>query len=76
MDNAQPNNGVPPELELEVLMQEMLKAQLALGENITTTSHFLRFVLSLANENLGVIRAQLEEIRDLADAIEGCELPN
>lgn len=65
--------GLPPEYELEGLMHEMLKTQLELGKSISGTSQFLRFVLNLANENLVVIRTQLEEIQKLAAAIEECD---
>lgn len=65
--------NVPPtenraslEPDTEAMMQKMLETQLSLEKNITTTAQFLKFVLALANENLGVIRAQLETIRDLA----------
>lgn len=70
MDDKRPENHTPSEVELEAMLQELLKAQLALGKNITETSQFLRFVLTLANENLGVIHTQLERIRDLAGAID------
>lgn len=58
-----------PEIELEAMLQELLEAQLALDKSISTTSQFLRFVLNLANENLSVIRTQLETVRDLATQI-------
>ncbi|MGD9559043.1 MAG: hypothetical protein AB7V55_00360 [Oscillospiraceae bacterium] len=52
--------------ELETLVHKMLQEQLALGDSISSTALFLRFVLDIVNENLGTIRTQLETIRDLA----------
>lgn len=70
MNPQVPENNTQPEMELEAMLQELLQTQLALDKNISSTSQFLRFVLSLANENLGVIRTQLETIRDLAMEID------
>lgn len=73
MDPQTPENKALPELETEAVVQELLRTQLELGQSISSTSQFLRFVLTLANENLGVIRAQLEAIRDLASEIDDRE---
>lgn len=73
MNEKEPKDGGTPDPQLEALVHEMLRAQLELGENITATSQFLRFMLSLASENLGAMRTQLENIRDLADAIDDCD---
>lgn len=70
MDPQTPENKALPELETEAVVQELLKTQLELGKSISSTSQFLRFVLTLANENLSVIRSQLETIRDLATEID------
>lgn len=73
MDKPTPENKASPESELEAMVQELAQAQLALGKSLSSTSQFLRFVLSLATENLGVIRTQLETIRDLAMEIDECD---
>lgn len=73
MNTPGPESHKPPELELELLLQQMLKEQIELGENISSTSQFLKFVLGLANENLTVIKTQLERIRELASAIDDCD---
>ncbi|MDL2253460.1 hypothetical protein LJC49_05220 [Ruminococcaceae bacterium OttesenSCG-928-I18] len=70
MDAQTPENNPLSEQEMDVLLQEMLKTQLALGENVTATSQFLRFSLSLANKNLETIRSQLEKVQELATEIE------
>lgn len=70
-DPAQENTPLQKP-KLEALMLEMLAEQHQLDLNVASTSQFLKFVLSLANENLGVIRTQLEKIRDLAIAIDEC----
>lgn len=63
-------NRDSPESNLEAMIQELVQAQLALGKSVSSTSQFLHFVLLLANENLGVIRSQLETIRNLATEID------
>lgn len=59
----------PSDIKMEAMFEELLEAQLALETSVSTTSQFLRFVLNVANENLSVIRTQLETIRDLAERI-------
>lgn len=66
MNPAEHENHAAPNTEMEAMLQALLDAQLALGQSLSSTSQFLRFVLNVANENLGVIRTQLESIRDLA----------
>ncbi|MDL2219839.1 hypothetical protein LJC04_05885 [Ruminococcaceae bacterium OttesenSCG-928-O06] len=68
MNPQPPENKASP--ELDAMRQELMKTQLALGKNLSTTSQFLRFALALANENLGVIRSQLETLKDLAMEID------
>lgn len=70
MDAPIPKNNASPDLELEAMLQDLLKAQHALSHSVSSTSQFLRFVLNLANENLEVIRTQFETIQHLAAEIE------
>lgn len=69
----EPMEGRAAEPELDKLMNELLTAQIMLGDSIQSTSQFLRFALGLANENLVLIRTQLEKIRELASAIENLD---
>lgn len=69
----EPRDGHCSAPELEKLMHELLTAQLMLGDSIQSTSQFLRFALGLANENLVLIRTQLEKIKELASAIENLD---
>lgn len=59
----------------EMPLDEMLMRQIALSDNIQTTAEMMKFVLSLANENLMAMRGQLQNIRELTarmeDASEG-----
>lgn len=73
MNPPTPENKAASELKLEAMLQDLLKAQQALGSSVSSTAQFLRFVLSLANENLEVIRSQLETIRDLSLEIDKWE---
>lgn len=75
MDFPTPETNLPTDPAQEEKMLELLHAQLALGDSIASTSQFLRFVLSLANENLSAIRTQLETIRDLAVELDSQEKP-
>lgn len=70
MDSPIHDDKTMPDVELETMLKDLLNAQIALGESISSTSQLLRFVLNVANENLGVIRTQLETIRDLATEID------
>ena len=72
MDIPISENRASPDRELETMLQDLLNAQVALSNSISSTSQFLRFVLNLANENLGVIRSQFETIQDLAAEIKKC----
>lgn len=65
-----PKENTSYEPDAEALMREMLKEQLVLDENLTSTSQLLRFVLSLTHQNLTVINMQLEKIQKLSNAID------
>lgn len=75
MDAQTPENkaALTPELEAAV---QLLQAQLLLGKSLASTSQYLKFVLAIANENLAVIRAQLETIRDLAMEVDKRDRPS
>ena len=66
MDSMAQNNNTTPEPPCEEAAQKLAKAQLALGDSLSSTSQFLRFALNIARENLDIIRTQLEIIRDLS----------
>lgn len=51
-------------------MQRLLEEQLALNDNIAGTAQLLRFILSISNENLLMIKARLECIRDLVEKLD------
>lgn len=62
--------------EREAKLQKLHETQLALGKNIASTSQLLRFALSLSNGNMGIVRTQLETIRDIAKAIDEMNRPS
>ncbi|MDL2294640.1 hypothetical protein LJC60_08455 [Ruminococcaceae bacterium OttesenSCG-928-D13] len=64
------DNNAVPNVEMDAKLCELTETQLSLIKSISSTSQFLRFALTMANENLGTIRSQLETIRDLAMEID------
>lgn len=66
MDPKTPESQTPPQPNMEAMIQDLLSAQLTLDNNVSSTSQLLRFVLATVNQNLKVIRSQLEAIQDLA----------
>lgn len=70
MNAPVPDGNGMPDATMEAMLQQLVDAQLTLGKSLSTTSQFLRFVLTVANENMEVIRTQLETLKGLASQIE------
>lgn len=70
MENIDIEREIASDREMLQMLARLHESQMALEGNAVNTSKLLQLTLSIASENLEIMKLQFEQIRDLAAKID------